>query len=135
MKLIVDSNALFAALIRNSTARKIISHYDAEFFIISANQEELEEYQEELIEKSKIGKIAFQLVLDNVTKKCILVEDTALLVYWKEAKEIMDSIDSDDTPFIAAALATGADIWSDDPHFTKQKKIKIWKTEDLVKFL
>ncbi len=135
MKLIVDSNALFAALIRNFTARKIISHFDAEFFIISANQEELEEYQEELIEKSNIGEVAFQLVLDNIMKKCVLVEDSALLAYWKEAKEIMDSIDPDDTPFIAAALATGADIWSDDSHFTKQKKIKIWKTEDLVKFL
>ena len=33
-------------------------------------------------------------------------------------------IDPGDVVFIAAALAAGADIWSDDPHFTKQKKIK-----------
>jgi len=44
----------------------------------------------------------------------------------------MDKIDPDDTPFIAAALATNSDIWSDDKHFQKQNKIKVWKTEDLI---
>ena len=47
----------------------------------------------------------------------------------------MSAIDPDDVPFIAAALATGADIWSDDPHFAKQKKIRIWKTMGLAKLL
>ncbi len=133
MKLIVDSNALFAALIRDSGSRRVISHLNAEFFILSTNHEELGVYREDLIKKSKLGEVAFQLVLDNLLKKCILIEDRALLNNWKEAKNIMDSVDSDDTPFIAAALATGADIWSDDKHFEKQKRIKIWKTEDLTK--
>ena len=51
------------------------------------------------------------------------------------ASKIMDSIDPDDTPFIAAALATGADIWSDDKHFEQQNEIKVWKTKDLIQFL
>ena len=33
----------------------------------------------------------------------------------------MNKIDPKDTPFIAAALATESDIWSDDAHFEKQK--------------
>ncbi len=28
-----------------------------------------------------------------------------------------------------------ADIWSDDAHFGRQKKVKVWKTADLAKLL
>ncbi|MBI4014875.1 MAG: hypothetical protein HY365_02890, partial [Candidatus Aenigmarchaeota archaeon] len=53
-----------------------------------------------------------------------------------EAKRIMDKIDPDDTPFIALALAVENDgIWSSDKHFERQNKIKIWKTETLLKLL
>ncbi|MBI4141956.1 hypothetical protein HY484_03470 [Candidatus Woesearchaeota archaeon] len=45
----------------------------------------------------------------------------------------MDSIDLNDAPFIAAALATQADIWSDDLHFQRQKRVRVWKTKDLLK--
>jgi len=47
----------------------------------------------------------------------------------------MDSIDPDDTPFIAVALATGSDIWSDDSHFQKQKRIRIRTTIELSQML
>ena len=55
--------------------------------------------------------------------------------YMKEAAKIMDSIDPDDTPFIAVALATGSDIWSDDSHFQKQKRIRIRTTIELSQML
>jgi len=50
-------------------------------------------------------------------------------------EKIMDKIDPDDTQFIAAALATNSDIWSDDTHFTKQNKVKVWTTKELIKSL
>ena len=49
--------------------------------------------------------------------------------------DIMDRIDKNDTPFIAAALAANLPIWSDDKHFEKQNKIKIFKTKDLVRYV
>jgi len=50
-----------------------------------------------------------------------------------EAKKIMWDIDPKDTPFIVAALAIGADILSNNKHFKKQNKIKIWDTEEVYK--
>ena len=45
----------------------------------------------------------------------------------------MDHIDTEDTIFIATALAiTDANIWSDDKHFKQQKSIPVFKTEELV---
>ncbi|MEK6937983.1 MAG: PIN domain-containing protein [Nanoarchaeota archaeon] len=135
MRLVVDSNILFAALIRDSTTRKILLHLDYDFFIIKMNYEEIKKYTLEMLEKSKINEASFNIVLDQLLQKCILIEEEKLLNYWEEAKKIMLKIDSGDVPFIAAALATGADIWSDDLHFNQQKKIKVWKTKDLIKFL
>jgi predicted nucleic acid-binding protein len=51
----------------------------------------------------------------------------------KEAERIMHTIDPDDTPFIALALAVENDgVWSDDRHFQQQTRIRIWKTKDLL---
>ena len=135
MKLVVDSNVLFAAFIRDSTARKIVSHLEAEFFIISTNYDELEEHKKELRKKAKMDELNFEILIEKIVKKCIFIGDKKLVGNWQEAIGIMDKIDPNDTAFIAAALATGADIWSDDPHFAKQKKIKIWKTSDLAKLV
>ena len=133
MQLVVDSNILFAALIRDSLTRRLFTDLDAGFFMISYNYEELNEHKQELLKKSGLNSVGFELILEQISKKCILIDDRQLLICWKEATEIMDMIDPDDTPFIAAALAADADIWSDDLHFRKQSKIKIWKTEDLAK--
>jgi len=54
----------------------------------------------------------------------------------KEAKEIMGAIDPDDVPFIAAALAVENDgIWTDDTHFDRQKRIRVFKTTSLVRMV
>ncbi len=135
MRLVVDSNILFAALIKDSATRRIFYHLNAELFIISFSSAEIKKYKNELLEKSHTSEIVFDLILEQLTKKCIFVDDEIIKKYFDTAKEILWHIDPKDTPFIAAALATGADIWSDDEHFTKQKKIKVWKTADLVKLL
>ena len=49
---------------------------------------------------------------------------------------VLDEIDNKDTSFIAASLAIENDgIWSDDKHFEKQDKVKIWKTKDLLDYI
>ena len=53
-----------------------------------------------------------------------------------EAKEIMDKIDPDDTIFVALGLSIKNNgIWSDDKHFEKQDRIKVWKTKDLLNYI
>lgn len=135
MRLVVDSNRLFAALIRDSLSRKILLHLRSDFFITNMNYEELQKYKAELLDKSQMNAVSFNLVLNQLLQKCIYVENSELLKHLNEAKEIMLKIDSGDVPFIAAALATDADIWSDDEHFQKQNRVKVWKTKELVQFV
>lgn len=76
-----------------------------------------------------------RLIVDTNRIIAALIRDSSIESYIAEAKEIMDKIDANDTPFIAAALSKNCGIWSDDAHFQKQNKVKAWKTEELLKWL
>ncbi len=135
MKIIIDTNRIIAALISNSTSRQLVFHYPAHFILIDFVEVEIEEHIIELLKKTKSTEEEFKNVLKRIKEKCIKIEDSIIQQHMKEAKEIMDHIDPDDTPFIAAALATNAAIWSEDKHFEQQTSIKIYKTKDLLELL
>ncbi len=131
MRLIVNTNRIIAALIRNSISRKIINHAEAELMSIDFANKEIEEHKEELIKKTNLNEEQFNLVLSKIKENIVNIKEELILSKIEEAKKIMDRIDKDDALFIAAALATNSDIWSDDTHFQKQNKIKIWGTSEL----
>ena len=92
-------------------------------------------YKDEIIRKANISEREFFLLFEKIKSNLAFLGDSVVAAHIKEAYRIMKDIDQKDTPFIAAALATNADIWSDDRHFEKQTKVKVWKTSDLVKLL
>ena len=134
-KIIVNTNRIIAALIKDSVSRKLIYHANIEFLGVHFSRKEIEKYRKLIIKKANITETEFEQLLYQLNDKLIFIEEELLNLCMEEAKKIMFKIDPDDVPFIAAALATGADIWSDDLHFIKQKRIKVWRTEQLLKFL
>lgn len=53
--------------------------------------------------------------------------------FFEQAAQIMKSIDSEDSAFIACALATpNSIIWSDDKHFQQQNKVPVITTKELL---
>ena len=135
MKLVVDSNRIIAALVKDSHSRKIILHGNLEILAINMSQKDVQKYRKDILSKAKITEEQFNSIFGKLNEKLIKLDDGIIKSRMKEAKEIMDKVDKGDTPFIAAALATKTDIWSDDGHFEKQNKIKIWKTKDLSQYL
>src|SRR3990167_6660995 len=128
MKLVVDSNIIIAALIKDSVTRKLLTHSNAELFTIKITEQEIKKYKEELCKKAGIDEKTFSLIIEKLYDRMIILDDEIISTKMPEAKKIMDTIDAKDTPFIAAALAIKAAIWSDDKHFQKQNKVKIYKT-------
>ena len=135
MRLIVDTNRIIAALIKDSVSKRIITHINKELLTIDFTEREIKKYETLILKKAKINSAELKMIFEKLKEKLIILDDKIILTKMEEAKEIMDNIDPDDTPFIAAALATKADIWSDDKHFDKQNKVKVWKTKDLMKFV
>ncbi|MBI2543349.1 MAG: hypothetical protein HYW24_04130 [Candidatus Aenigmarchaeota archaeon] len=89
-----------------------------------------------MLEKAKLTEEEFTTIFSLLFSKISVVSDVAIESKMEEAKQIMDKIDTDDTPFIALALAVENDgIWSDDTHFEQQTRIKVWKTVVLLNLL
>ena len=132
MRLIVNTNRIIAALIKDSVSRRIFLHLNVELMTINFSDKEIDKYKGLILKKAGITEIEFIFLLEKLKQRLILLDDAVILSKMEEARRIMNKIDPDDTPFIAAALATNSDIWSDDKHFEKQKKVKVWKTKDLA---
>lgn len=135
MKIVVDTNRVVAALIKDSLSRFILTHGEAEFITIWFGREELKKHKKEILEKANVSEEVLELILDKLFQKIVLLDDRVVAKYLPEAEGIIGKTDKADAPFIAAALATGADIWSEDKHFLKQDKIRIWRTAELAKEL
>jgi predicted nucleic acid-binding protein len=98
--------------------------------------EELKGNRKEILTKTRLSGTAFESLLSIIMSNLYVVDDSIIKYKLEEAKRIMDKIDKNDTPFIALALAIANDgIWTDDKHFERQNRIKVWKTSDLIRFI
>lgn len=136
MRLVVNTNRIIAALIKNSASRKIIMSRKFELVTVGFGIYEIRKHKQEILNKARIIDADFEVLLSTFLKKIYVVSDIVIRDKVDQARRIMDSIDPDDSPFIALALSIETDgIWSDDEHYTKQKTIKVWKTTDLLKYV
>ena len=132
MRLVVDSNVLFSALVKDSVTRSLLLHAKVEFITLRFSVDEILKYKQEIIRKAYISHDQFRITFSGLMQKIIIVEDKVIMAKIPDAAQVMDKIDPKDTPFLAAAMATDSDLWSNDTDFEKQKKVKVWKTHELV---
>ncbi len=136
MRIVLDSNILFSALIKDSFKRKIILEYDEKFLFPDYIFEELQEHKDELLQKAQMNSDEFETILQILLQKVFIIPKEALLPFKQEAIEIIRNIDLDDALFIACALAYPESvIWSDDKKLKEQTKIKIFNTPEIAKLL
>ena len=136
MRVILDSNILFSALIKDSTIRKIILEYDEYFLFPSYIFEEFKKHKEEINEKSRLNKEEFEKIVQVILKKVEIVPNDIINKHKTKALEIAKEIDDlNDTLFIACALAYDGVIWSNDKDFKRQSKIKILNTKEIIGLL
>lgn len=136
MKIVIDSNILFSALIKDSVTRRIILEYDGFFLFPSFIFEELEKHKAELLKKSGMKRKSFEALLNLLLQKVLIVSTDVLFRYRTRAYELVKDIDLDDTLFIACALAyPGSIIWSDDKKLKEQHQIHIINTAEMYSIL
>ena len=134
MRLIIDANILISALIRDSLTRKIIIDSYIEFYIPEYTFDEIDKHLDYISKKNSLTIKENKKILEILTIYIHVFEAEYYIKYFDEAEKIIGKIDERDVPYFALALAINNDgIWSDDEHFIKQNKIKVWKTKDLNK--
>lgn len=135
MRIVIDSNILFSALLKDSVTREIILEYRDSFLFPYYIFNEFEKHKSYLIEKSNISIEDFNKLLELILSKVTIIPPEVLQKHKSEALNIVKDIDKDDVIFFACALAyPGSAIWSDDKALKKQHAIKIFNTSEMLKY-
>lgn len=136
MRFVIDTNILISALIKDSITREILLLPFFEFFVPEFTFEEINRHRDKICELSGLKNYEVDLLLSILLEHINIIPAQEIKPYFEEAKAIIGNIDEDDIPFVATALAISNDgIWSNDKDFNKIKKIKVWKTEDIMEYL
>lgn len=107
-----------------------------QFTSVLFTQNEIKKYEKEIIEKAKISQQEYVKLYEKLFQKIDMVDENEIKPrFIKKAIKIMKDIDENDSLFIALAMQEKCGVWSDDPHFKEQKKVKNLTTKDLVKEL
>ena len=133
MIIVVDVNVVISALIRDSITREIISKSRQDFCFPEISLHKIRKYKNMILEKSGLTEAEFQVIIGTLFQFIRLIPTEDLMPHWEKAKKIMEHIDSEDVPFIAAALSqANSVIWSEDTHFDEQDKVSTLKTTDIT---
>jgi len=121
MKLVLDSNILFSAILKNSTTRNILVSEEFELFLSEYALLEIDNHRQFLLKKTQLSESEFAMTLNMLLER---------------AEQIMRGIDLDDAPFIALAMSVPNDgVWSNDKDLRRQTTIRVWTTEELLEWL
>ncbi len=133
MRLLVDTNVLMKALIKDSLVRAILLNPANDYFVPEYAFEEIEKHMDTLEKKTGLGEGEIRLFPGVLASNLRVVPKEEVRGRWTEAKSIIGSIDRNDTPFVAAALASSCEaIWSDDKDFKRQSRLRVLNTREIL---
>ncbi|MHB2036683.1 MAG: PIN domain-containing protein [Nitrososphaerales archaeon] len=136
MKLIVDTNILLGALIKNSTTRSILLNPNHEFYVPEFAKEEVAKHFDLISSKSGLPVKEIKLLFDIIATNLQIVPLEEFRESFGRAEEVMLGVDLKDVPFLALALSIECNgIWSNDRDMKEQKLIRVWNAIELMKVL
>lgn len=132
MKLVVDTNIL-VSFFRDNPVKELIlksklfgvSLYSLQYMI-----EELKKNKGDVIKYAEIALPEFDKRLSELLNFIKLTPEESCKEFEHEAKEI--SPHDKDIPVFALALKLDCPIWSNEPAFKKQSRIKVLSNRDMI---
>ena len=139
IKIIIDANILFSALIKDAsiTRELIISDDIFDIYCPKFIFKELEKYKKFIISKREKNKqlLTYKESIETLLYFINVISTERYDDKIKEAYNIMKDIDEKDTHYVALALKLNCPIWSNDTDLKKQNKVKIYNTKELLEEL
>ncbi len=129
MKLVVDANILFSALIKNDYTYK--KFFDKKLILYTPQTifEEFNKHKELLLKKTKRTENEFLTAYTILLEKITIIPTQQLISYVEQAEEI--SPDPDDMIYFALALKLRCGIWTNDKLLKNQNQVPIYHTHEL----
>ncbi len=133
MRVVIDANILFAALLRKGMTRRLIFNSELKLLAPEFILKEFLKHKAYLLSKYGFGPNDFEKLLSNPLAVIELVPDKELAPYLPASKTL--AADLKDSLYLAAALKENAIIWSNDVGFKKQRRIRSFTTVELAEEL
>ena len=131
MRLVVDANILFAALIKEGLTAELLISDKLQLFAPEFLFTEFTKYEELIIKKTHRSNEEFNQFLDLLKEQIIIIPKKEIIPFIDKAEKI--SPDPKDTVYLALAFALKASIWSNDKRLKQnQEKIKIFSTVEII---
>ena len=132
MKLIVDANVLFSALIKEGLTAELLISDKLQFFAPEFLFTEFAKYKDLILRKTHRNEEDFNKFLEILKEQISIVPKKEITPFMHEANKI--SPDPKDTVYFALAIALKSNIWSNDKKLKQsQIKINVFSTEELLK--
>lgn len=131
MELVIDTNILFS-FFRPNPVREFISKsklLNLQLFSSKYVFEELKKNKSDILKYSGLNSKQFNEKLTELSSFIKLFPESSCKEFESQAKEL---IHDKDIPIFALALKFNCAIWSNEPSFKKQSKIKILSTRDMI---
>ena len=131
MDLVIDANIVFSALISSEgkTAELLFSN-KVKLFAPEFLFEEIEKYKEEIIQKSGLSEVEFDLALAIIKSKISVVPEQEFSSSFAQAEEVCP--DPNDREYFALAISLHCSIWSNDKRLKNQNDINVISTTELL---
>lgn len=132
MKLIVDANILFSALIKDGLTAELLISDKLQLFAPEFLFTEYTKYKDLILRKTHRNEEEFNNFLEILKDQIFIVPKKEIMPFMDEADKI--SPDPKDTVYFALAIALKSNIWSNDKKLKQsQTKINVCSTEELLK--
>lgn len=137
MIFIVDTNIIFAGLLRDSLARELLINSPFILYTPETVIKEIRKYEELILKRSGLDKEDFEILFRIITDSINILEKEQYAEKLQEADKLIGNVDKGDVPFLALALTIPSNgIWTENKkHFEVQDKVKVWSTADILEFL
>jgi predicted nucleic acid-binding protein len=136
VRLVLDTNILIAALIKDSLTREILLHPGFEFIVPEYALEEIGRHMSKIAKCARLDREEVDLLLRILLESVTVVPFEKIAPFIEEADELIGANGPDDVPFVALALAVENDgIWSNDRAFGNLQGITVWRTADMKEFV
>jgi len=131
---VVDANILIAALLRDSTTRRLVVVGGHELHAPQYLFDEIEGHRDELSKRSSRPPDALGEVLRIIRAHVVEHEATEYDDHLEKARGLLERRDPKDAPYVALALALRADgIWTEDRGLVSLEGVTVYRTSDLIR--
>lgn len=133
MELVIDTNILVAAIMKNSLTRNLVLSDSFTLWCPQRSRFEVLKYYDEYLRRSGLNPPEFDMVVDLVFSAVNIIPFRKYSLFEKQASLFCP--DPFDWPFFAVALYKQCPIWSNERRLKGQKVIPVYNTADVLSLI